>query len=387
MATILSATAIHDGKKFLPKGYSIVIDETTKDILDILNHTPTNAKVYEGILCPGFVNAHCHTELSHMKDAIPKHTGLVGFLSQINSNRNSTSLTEKKLAAQHTIAQMEQRGIVAVGDICNTSDSIDAKQNSNIQFINFLETFGVLPSIAQERMNAITTLQKEFSTNAITSIVPHAPYSVSKDLFQKINSIAAHSILSIHNQECDAENELFSHHSGDFVPFLQFVSNQQYQFPDKAKSSLQYYLPMLNNAKHILFVHNTCTQKEDVVFAKEQCEKRFWVLCPKANLYIENKLPAIIPTLAALNETICLGTDSLASNDTCCIYEEMFVLQQYLGINTEDLLRYATFNGAEALGLPGFGKIEKGANGGIVLISNTDENLLLTANATIQPLL
>ena len=81
---------------------------------------------FEGILSPGFVNAHCHLELSHMKGMIPAHTGLQEFVKQIVALRQveSEAIQEAIVNAE---AEMMANGIVAVGDISNTLDTLNQK--------------------------------------------------------------------------------------------------------------------------------------------------------------------------------------------------------------------------------------------------------------------
>ena len=82
---------------------------------------------WEGILTPGLINAHCHLELSHMKGIIPAHTGLQEFVKQIVGLRK----VEDNIIKAAIIAaekEMYDNGIVAVGDICNTLDTLAIKQ-------------------------------------------------------------------------------------------------------------------------------------------------------------------------------------------------------------------------------------------------------------------
>jgi|GEM_PF-4572951 len=42
-----------------------------------------DVETYSGILSPGWINCHCHLELSHLKAVIPEHTGMTGFLLSV----------------------------------------------------------------------------------------------------------------------------------------------------------------------------------------------------------------------------------------------------------------------------------------------------------------
>ena len=130
----------------------------------------------DGIICPGFINAHCHLELSYLKDTIPQHTGLVGFLSQVMQGRNAASelIEEAIIQAEN---EMISNGIVAVGDICNTTHTLAQKQKGRLQYQNLIEVAGFVPEAALNRFNAIKEVAKEFYRffPDNTSIVPHAP--------------------------------------------------------------------------------------------------------------------------------------------------------------------------------------------------------------------
>ena len=117
----------------------------------------------------------------------------------------------------------------------------------------------------------------------------------------------------------------------------------------------------LGNNKALL-VHNTFAKKEDIT-------EHYYCTCPKANLYIENTLPdySIFDV-----DKLCIGTDSLASNDSLSILEELLVIQENSNFDMNTLLKIACKNGAEALGFEQLGSFEKGKIPGANLIQNLD---------------
>jgi aminodeoxyfutalosine deaminase len=362
---------IHNGTHFLPTPSTIICHDNGTIVDVLLGQKLDDAQELSGLICPGFINTHCHLELSYLQNAVPQNTGLVHFISTINTTRNSftTDIILQAIAdAEH---QMIANGIVAVGDISNTNNTITQKQKQNLHYHTFVEVAGVLDAIADNRYADAQQLQQQFKQLHTATIVPHAPYSVSQKLFSLINATNYNSPISIHNQECQAEDDLFRNASGELIPFLQNITNQKFIANAHHKSSLQYYLPSLQNQSSILFVHNTFTAEADILFAKNNCANRYWVLCPNANLYIENRLPLNLSFLQNQAHTICIGTDSLASNTCLSIYAEIQTLFKLsTAFTTEQLLRFATSNGAQALQMKPLGNIEIGKQPGLINISN-----------------
>lgn len=327
---------------------------------------------YEGTIVPGFVNTHCHLELSHMQGHIPEHTGLAGFVQYVIKQRQAVN-SDILSAMQQADATMYRNGIVAVGDISNQIISKSAKEKSKINYHTFIEVMGFHPAKAESIMEHAQTLKKEFEPLK-TSVVPHAPYSVSAALFNEIYTQATDAdILSIHNQETKAENDFFEDKSGDFLKLYEFLGLNIDFFEPNGKTSLQSYLPLMPKNKTLL-VHNTVSSQADIDFATSQHNNLYWCLCPKANLYIENKLPNVA-LLMNENLKITLGTDSLASNHELNILAEMQILQQHKNIQFEELLTWATLNGAEFLGFADeLGSIEVGKKPGLNLIQLSENN-------------
>ena len=127
------------------------------------------------------------------------------------------------------------------------------------------------------------------------------------------------------------------------------------------------HLPVNNKLQ---LVHNTFTNQDDIFFATNYNQNLFWCFCVNANLYIENKVPNV-NLFTQNNCTITLGTDSYASNWSLSIFDEIKTLHKHFPqIEWNDLLTYATLNGAKFLGVENkFGSIEKGKTPGLNLIS------------------
>lgn len=387
------ADFIFDGRKILEKGKVLITNE--KGIIEsIVNEAEAgdDVQIFRGLLSPGFINCHCHLELSHMKNVIESGTGLVDFLITVVGKRGF----EKEIIAEAIVAadaEMYENGIVAVGDICNTADTLPVKLKSKINYYNFIETIGFTEERAAVLFERFQQLYSDFITAGLlnTSIVPHAPYTISGVMFKLINDFSAGKIVSIHNQETRAENELYRENAGDFFRLYRHLNIDTAFFKAHSKSSLQSYLPLLNKAKALLLIHNTFTTQHDIEFALRESKVNeqdlFWCFCPNANLYIENKFPDI-ELFAKSNCNIILGTDSYSSNQSLNILEEMKTLQKHFPfLETERLLQWATLNGATALEMDNIaGSFEKGKQPGIVLINHLqDKNL--TADSAARRIL
>ncbi len=366
----IAADKIHNGKKFLPPHSVIRVNETGCIEAVELHAQATEVDVYyEGIICPGFINAHCHLELSHLKQVVPKHTGLVTFLSSVSIQRSHSTIEERQLAMQAAHDFLIAKGTVAIGDISNNDDSLSLKQLSPIAIHTFIECLGFAAPFAEARFNYSLAVEEAFKNNNLScSITPHAPYSFSEKLLALIDGHQQGATLSIHNQECLAENELYMRKDGDMLRLYETLQTNTDHFQASGKSSLATYAPWIDPTHPLLLVHNTFTNKEDIELIKARFNKAFWCVCPNANQYIENSLPPI-NLLQAMDVPICIGTDSLASNDQLDICSELNVLLDNFTLALEDVLQWATWNGANALSMQDhLGCIEEQYTPGLLLL-------------------
>ena len=362
---------------------TVLITDGSGVIIDLVNieEAGDGIEEFKGIISPGFVNAHCHLELSHLKGRIYENTGLVEFVQQVMNNRSKGN--EHQLEAmEQADSKMYHSGIVAVGDICNSTDSIAVKKSSKILWHNFIEVSGFVGEAANARLEAMKLVSDQFKNELPfqpKTLSPHAPYSVSKKLFHLLNEHTEAQLITIHNQESAAEDELYLAKQGGFLDLYNNFEIDISSFEPTGKSSVQSWLPYFNKQQSILSVHNTYTSERDIDFLIKYSEKHSslfsYCICINANNYIEQKNPPI-EMLMNSDCNVVIGTDSLASNHQLNILEELKTIQ--LSNNPifplSILLKWATINGAKALQLDSLvGSFEKGKKPGVVLIENIQQ--------------
>ena len=356
----------------------LVVDETGT-ILEIGKESKFQRKkieTFKGTLIPGLINTHCHLELSHMKGLIPTGTSLIPFISTVVRQRGA-SKRKISTAIEKAEKEMIRNGIVAVGDISNTTDTVEVKKKSALLFHSFIEVFDLL--IEENADASLAQYQAVYDQMpGKKSIVPHAPYSVSPGLMRKIGAYEqqADITISMHNQETLPEIELFKSKSGDFIKFYESFGINLDNFNPTQTSALSYALEKLDPNQRTLLVHNTLTTSADIKEAQEWSDQLFWATCPNANLYIENRLPDYRLFLEE-NAKMTIGTDSLTSNWNLSILDEMKTISKFQSfIPFEELIKWATINGAEALGFEDqLGSLEVGKRPGLNLL-NSKNSLL-----------
>ncbi len=359
----------------IPEGVVIIDEDGTILKLDHRQqHDPATLERYAGVIVPGFINTHCHLELSHMKGRVDTGTGLLAFLQSVVKFRDFPMevILDAIARADH---EMYREGIVAVGDISNKLDTAATKARSPIRYYTFVEMFDFLQDAWAEKTFAqyheVYQGQAHGNGNR-KSAVPHAPYTVSPKLFKLINQLnpTDEQTISIHNQETAHEDEFFISKSGGFLEFYRSFDIPVQHFQPSGRTSIHYALEHLDPSHRTLFVHNTMTTADDIRTAQAWSDKVYWATCANANLYIENRLPNyqyFLDTGARLT----IGTDSLTSNWQLSVIEEMKTISRYQSyIPFPTLLRWATLNGAQALGFADeLGSLEPGKKPGLNLLN------------------
>jgi len=375
----------------IENGVVIVDDQGVVQAVDQRsNHDLASLEIHKGTLVPGFVNTHCHLELSHMKGKVNTGTGLIPFIASVVNFRD---IPEAEIldAIQKGDQEMYDNGIVAVGDISNKVDTVAQKAASKIKYYTFVEMFDFLqPGMTASEYEKYYQVyqQHENSAKNRKSCVPHAPYTVSRNLFEKLKRTNdGLCTISIHNQETPGENSLFLNKTGDLIDFYNSFGIPLDAFQPTGKTSIHYAIENMDPKHRTLFVHNTLTTVEEIQAANDWSDHVFWATCANANLYIENRLPNYQAFLDT-NARMTIGTDSLTSNWQLSVLEEMKTISRFQSyVPFETLLEWATLNGAKALGFEEeLGSIEVGKKPGINLL-NIQPNETIGLSTTIKRLI
>ncbi|MBA4322736.1 MAG: hypothetical protein C0408_07960, partial [Odoribacter sp.] len=251
-----------------------------------------SVEFFNGIIVPGFVNCHCHLELSYLKDKIAAGSGLAAFLMAVNTFRYSLQKDINK-AIIEADKEMAKEGIVLCADICNTSATFNLKKESTIRYISLLEVFGIDSSRAEIRLNEILELSKTAKESGIPHwIVPHAVYSISLPLFRLIKSnTASNKVSAIHFMESADEETILESHSGalmdSYKKFLPSVRD-----PEIAGDHVSAVTDMITSSGNLILIHNTFVRHDHI----KKLNKRaglYWCLCPNSNLRIEQRIPPV----------------------------------------------------------------------------------------------
>jgi cytosine/adenosine deaminase-related metal-dependent hydrolase len=371
----LKADKVFNGREYLSSGSVLVLDNQNllKEIIRENTLNGNEVEHLEGILCPGFINTHCHLELSHLKGQILQHTGLPEFARELMMRRHGLAKEMVADLIKQADHELYQNGVVAVGDICNGPESFAQKKESKIYYHSFIELIGFDPRVSETVLKSGLELLKSLKEAGLSgSLAAHAPYSVSNALLRAISQFDLENglPLSLHNQESTAEALFLREGKGGIKELYEFLNIDISWFKPSGKSGLSGISSDLT-ARSIL-VHNTETGKKDIQSVEEKII--YWCFCPAANLYIENKLP----DFQLFNgQNICIGTDSLASNSSLDVIKEVnLILENTKAFSMEAILRAATYNGAEALGLTKqYGSLLSGKNCGLNLLNEKNGKL------------
>ena len=337
---------------------------------------PSEEKVFfDGAIVPGFVNAHCHVELSYLNGMFRKGSGMAGFIDQINELRDFKSHEEKMADIRAAMDRLWSQGVQAMADISNCADTFPLKKDSPMYTRTFLEVFGTEPKDCDGVMACVTKLQKEARKYGLDAApTPHACYTMSPQLLTAASAAGLRSgFLSYHSEESDQEEDMIRSGSGPM--WENRVKAGMSTPPVTGQSSLEYFVDRLLEVhpapfrENILLVHECSMGVDGARLVKALMQNPFIALCPLSNLFIHKTLPPV-DMMRREGLQLCIGTDSLSSNDDLCIVDEMRCLQEnFPELALGELLEWACLNGARFLGKDSIiGTIEEGKRPGLVLI-------------------
>ncbi len=355
-------------------GYVDFADDGTVTGIGQMSGETGSTEFYNGILVPGFTNAHCHIELSHLKGKFREATGMSGFIDQINALRESAPAEERQKAMNESFAM---------------------KSEGPMYTRTFVEVFGSEPEDAPAVIaDARKLVEKAAAAGLDAAITPHSPYTMSPDLLRMASAEGLNAgFISYHNQESQEEDDMIGFHRGPL--YENYINRHLSVAPATGKPAVFHFLDQLQKVhpapfdEHILLIHNTVAREDSIRAAESVLRDCTWVTCPLSNIFIHRAM-ADLPLLMSMGVRIAVGTDSLSSNHVLSMVEEFKCIHShYPQIPLQTVLTWACLNGAAALGKDSvLGSFEPGKRPGAVLIDAVDfGSMQLTPESTSRRLL
>jgi cytosine/adenosine deaminase-related metal-dependent hydrolase len=330
-------------------------------------------------LLPALVNAHTHLELSYLHQRIPASARFGDWVMQVMTMRQAypdPAHPDIVDAARRAIADARSAGTGLVGDVSNTLITTPLLADAGLAAQVFHELTGFTeqdpPARVREARSRAESAQADVAGRGDirVSVAPHAPYSVSAELFAAIrDDIEAHddAVSTVHLGENPEEVELLRHGTGALREVLESLGRWPADWEPPGTSPVGYLSEMGFLDSRVLVVHGVEFDGDDL--SRLSGLGVTLVSCPRSNVYVGVGSPPL-EAFYAMDVDVAFGTDSLASVATLSMFDELAEARRIAPrVPARRLLESATRIGARALGFDDdFGTIEPGKRAALIAV-------------------
>ncbi len=340
--------------------------------LDELSYSPgENIRDFpDAVLMPGLINAHCHLELGMARGVLPRGEPFPKWVSRLRKALEGTQQNQFSEATRLGILECLKNGTTTLIDVGNSGQALVELASLPIRSFPYLELIGLDPALASERF--LQAKAKLASLPAPTDLYHpgltcHAPYSCSIELLRQIstNHGLRQGPYTLHVAESAEEMAMFATGQGALMDFCRRI------FPALQFEELSSPIHFLKRngliPRGALFAHCNYADQADVQILADL--ETSVVHCPRSKAFFNHAgFPLELFREAGVN--LCLGTDSLASNDGLNVFDEMAELHRNApNLSCQEILSMATLNGARALGRSGeLGCLQAGSRADFIAI-------------------
>lgn len=354
-----------------------IVDVGPREVLKRRHPSAPETSFKHGVILPGVINAHTHLELSVMQGHVPDGLPFSEWAYRVITERTSYDELATITACRDGIGQLIDCGTVGVGDIANHGNvSLPLLESSGLTAHVFHEVTGFQDAVAESRFDEFhrrwSTIAPSFVSHSIT---PHALYSVSPRLLRFIDDHARQNQLrlSIHLAESIDEVYFLNSGTGPMKTMIEKIGRWDGSWKSPSATPVGYAEALRLLGPHMMAVHAVHVSDHDIAVLRSNGVSV--CLCPRSNRKIDVGGSAPVRKLIDAGINVCLGTDSLASNDDLNLWNEARALRQLEpSLSDDERLRIMTLNGATALGWEKtMGSIAVGKSSRCIVVSGDSE--------------
>jgi len=362
------ALLIDDGGKIKFAGlFSDIENAGSYKIIDLGNYA----------IVPGLINAHTHLELTNLHKSLNGNGNFTDWIRDLVAIKKDWTENEYALSIRDGIENSLKSGTTTVVDITRNGIALNELLASNIRKLLFFEIINFDPDTAEDTIKNFKELISGISTDDLLSIgiFPHAPYTVSDKLYRECRNVSDELDIRIatHIAETEDEVEFLTSGAGHFATLLNdFKMLNRWKHPGLSPVNYLNKIGFLNN-ECILIHCNYLTEDEIGTIEKSKSNV---VFCPGSHEFFRHKEHPF-SSLKDRGINIALGTDSLASNDTLSILDEMkFMRGSYPDIEPNYIFSMGTIAGAVALQMEDcIGQLHPGYYADVAVIDFQDTDI------------
>ena len=304
------------------------------------------------IVLPGLINAHCHLEYSLLRGVILPSRNFPQWIGRINALKRSLTDIDYVSGIEQGFHELRRYGVTTVLNILSAPQVMPLLSRPPIRSWFCLELIDVRPRpwIDDYAFGSWLFFEPPKSWLGGFGLSPHAPYTTSAELYRLSNEYAQslQMPLTTHVSESSAEYEMFALGRGELFDFLQKMGRKMDDCG--AMSPLRYLLSSNLIGKHCVIVHaNELDQADFALLAQPEWRSLSIVHCPKSHRFLHHNRFSM-EKLCEIGLNVCIGTDSLASNDSLNLFSEMRTAHRnHPSLTSLDLVKMVTVNPAKAL--------------------------------------
>ncbi len=313
------------------------------------------------VIMPGLVNAHTHLELTHLHQKVTEFSCFTDWLSKLVKARGVWSVEEYHASVREGAELSLAAGTTLVGDISVSGASSLALNTKGLRRVVFQEVLGLAPEKAKGDIDELAARLVGSDSLLTCGLSPHAPYSTAPGLYRAAAEAASVQDMPVatHVAETRAEHEFLTAGTGEFREFLTRLGALPEDWNPPGLSPVPYLDSLGALRPSALLIHCNYLDRESM--ASILRTRSSVAYCPRSHAFFGHERHPV-RELLDMGVNVALGTDSLASNESLSILDEMrFLFRTRKDLNCQEILRMATLNGASALRFGGvLGRLRRG---------------------------